>query len=201
MACKCELTPSLCSPLPDTLEQGATITQIRATLSSLVSHCLPKCLEALVHADPQLQQGSIKQQPHGRDASRTAYGTLSSFLSWLWSLTALPQRAARVTAQQLHQRLCAELFAVMEESTGGAPPAAAAAAAGDAGVCLFYWHPCCQPLHQQLHVLRYMCSNAYNQLSWGLNSCPRHVRRPGSRRLLLHMGCPPTLCYTYPVWC
>jgi hypothetical protein len=119
-------------PLPDTPEQGATVTQLRATLSSLVSHCLPKCLEALVDAS-QFQQGGPGQQQTEQDTGPAAHSSLSAFLAWLWPLTALPHRAARVTAQQLHQRLSAELLAAMEESPGGLP-AAAAGAARDAGM-------------------------------------------------------------------
>lgn len=96
----------------------------------------PRVVESLREADP----------------ARAGPPDLAAFLTWLWPLTAAPERRARANAQWLHRHLATLLLAEPEESTGVMisvffPLAALApgrAAAGGAGArrCDGSWFSC-----------------------------------------------------------
>ena len=103
--------------------QGSA-AQLRSTLASLLTHGLPRALHALLDPDPN----TIAQRGSG-------FSSLQGFLEWLWPLTCHPNRRARSTAQQLHQRLSREV--VKEARTRNAAAGLLDIMDGQPG--MYYW--------------------------------------------------------------
>ena len=94
----------------------------RCPIKQFLSNATAQELVRALYKRPRVVESLLEGDP-----ARAGLPDLAAFLTWLWPLTAAPERHARANAQWLHRRLAALLLAETEPTGAAAtlalPPA------------------------------------------------------------------------------